>query len=736
MNKSAENVQGLEATSFCSQPKSVVFALVEAHSSEAQKALLGVLKFYCHRHNLSLELVCTQSNTLRRVLGDSDLKIRGTTSIEEFLRQITSGTLRNIHSAVLLSSPGLLTEKLALYADALVLDLRKCGRTGSALVTAALARLMEYKVQDSIVGGEARLSLITSVFRAEEYMSGFLHNITQLQDYESFCHHLFLITDLSDAEHMVLWSRFYKADNLIFIWHRKDPGLYNCWNIGVRLSQTEYVSNANVDDLRHPRQGVALVEALDNNEWASIAAAALLPFETYQPDYRIIPTQNPWYADLAGPFGLSDLGFLRVSDGAETIEPHCLPHCMPVWRRDLHDKYGYFDEDTFGTFADWAFWMKVLRDDNRGILIHDALSYYFINQDSHNRRGDKLQVFHDRVVDEFINDFRQGLTKRSAANVRGTYVRKLCLHGRNQGFGQHRNSFGRLIRALEPLERGADGINLLPFIERTFVWGNDPGEASSSTPRPFTHDWIGVLHVPFDAPLWFQPRVSPEQIFKTEMWQKSLPTCRGIITLSEDLAQDFNFHYPDIPTLSVLHPTELDVHKFEPERYKKRKRLVQAGDWLRKLQAIFQVRAHEHEKIILLKNDTLLYLERDVEQFGDSRNNTVDQRHMVSNKDYDEILSSSVALCLLYGTAANNLVIECMARATPIIVNPLPSIVEYLGRGYPLYANTPSQADALLANTGAIMAAHEYLLELAPKMALGYDDFLHTVGSSEFYQKL
>ena len=63
-------------------------------------------------------------------------------------------------------------------------------------------------------------------------------------------------------------------------------------------------------------------------------------------------------------------------------------------------------------------------------------------------------------------------------------------------------------------------------------------------------------------------------------------------------------------------------------------------------------------------------------------------------------LSSSVVLCLLYATAANNVVIECIARATPILVNPLAAVVEYLGPDYPLYACDEDEAALLLSLPG------------------------------------
>jgi hypothetical protein len=41
----------------------------------------------------------------------------------------------------------------------------------------------------------------------------------------------------------------------------------------------------------------------------------------------------------------------------------------------------------------------------------------------------------------------------------------------------------------------------------------------------------------------------------------------------------------------------------------------------------------------------------------------------------------------LYDATSNNAIVECIIRNTPIIVNKLPGVVDYLGENYPLYFN-------------------------------------------------
>jgi hypothetical protein len=581
-------------------------------------------------------------------------------------------------------------------------------------------------------------TLVTSVFRSDEFLQGFINNSVALTGYNTLIDHIFVIAKVSDLEVELLSGMMQAQANVVVVWNREDPGLYQCWNLGIRLARRPYISNANVDDLRDPDHVVTLLQDLEAHPEALVAATALNPFHVFPHDGALPDNREGWYSDRAGRFTALDIGSL-TEEMPPRLEPFNMPHCMPVWRRSLHERFGWFDERRYGTYADWAFWLNVLRDGGFGWLNPAPLGFYYFNLESHNRRGTNLEQLHKQVEDDFIYMFLAAKEGRSVHEGRPWPIseRKLRLHGLDQMFGDHRNDFGQLIRALEPAERfDGNGVMFIPFLERYFVWGDGPGEAASVAPTPITQDWIGVLHVPFDAPNWFEPNISPEVFFQTDLWQASRPRCRGIITLAADLEADLKAYDPQLHTLSVKHPVELDVWMFDVAAYQARPRVVQVGDWLRSLQAIHRLKLHKHERIMLLKRHTLAYLDKDIAQFGDCRDPAVEMRSMVANDEYDQILSSSVVICLLYSTAANNVVIECIARATPILINPLPAVVEYLGRNYPLYVVDEADAHAALAMPGRVEEAHAYLLSRRAEIDLSYEKFCRDIMTSELYLNL
>ena len=77
-------------------------------------------------------------------------------------------------------------------------------------------------------------------------------------------------------------------------------------------------------------------------------------------------------------------------------------------------------------------------------------------------------------------------------------------------------------------------------------------------------------------------------------------------------------------------------------------------------------------------------------------------------KEYDELLEKNIAFIDLYDSAANNTVLECIVRNTPLIVNRTPGVVEYLGEDYPLYFDNLEEVDSLL-DLEKLKSGHEYL---------------------------
>lgn len=85
----------------------------------------------------------------------------------------------------------------------------------------------------------------------------------------------------------------------------------------------------------------------------------------------------------------------------------------------------------------------------------------------------------------------------------------------------------------------------------------------------------------------------------------------------------------------------------------------------------------------------------------------------VNDDAYLEILTSSIVFCNYIDCAASNTIVECISTNTPIILNKLPAIIEYLGEDYPLYIENLKKVDDCICITKQdIVKTNRYLIQL------------------------
>lgn len=292
-------------------------------------------------------------------------------------------------------------------------------------------------------------------------------------------------------------------------------------------------------------------------------------------------------------------------------------------------------------------------------------------------------------------------------------------------FDVHRYGWGYAMNFLKDFHSPC-GILLDDFIEKTHSWNLDYNIV------PYRKEWIGFIHNPHNMPKWFDYHNSPQSIFKSEVFIESLKNCRCIITLSDYLKQWVEKKVT-VPVVSLKHPTGLLNKEWDSYEFIKKPKLVQLGYWLRNMSTIYKLDT-SWKKIWLPSNKDYAQILFEVEnRMNLTRFNldkTVEIKDHLSNEEYDDILSSSIVVLNLYDSSANNAVIECIARNTPMLINKHPAVVEYLGENYPLYCDFSKRFSPDLISTSTILEAERYLKNMNKEFLNG--EFF----ASEFYNKV
>jgi glycosyltransferase involved in cell wall biosynthesis len=217
------------------------------------------------------------------------------------------------------------------------------------------------------------VSIITSLYRGSEYLDFFLENITSQTIFKDDCELIIINVSPVDQETALIEQYQKRFDNIKLINVPERIGIYHAWNMAIEHSSGEFLTNANVDDVRR----------LDSLE---VQAKHLLD----KPDVSVV------YSDVFYTF-CPNLPFeLTAQCGLKTNLPSVnkfnllrgnSPHNAPMWRRSLHDQIGVFDV-SFQSVGDHDFWIRACLEGAKFSKIEDTLISYFFNPKGMSTRQD------------------------------------------------------------------------------------------------------------------------------------------------------------------------------------------------------------------------------------------------------------------------------------------------------------------------------------------------------------
>jgi len=193
------------------------------------------------------------------------------------------------------------------------------------------------------------VTVLVSAYYAEKFIQGRIENLLEQQGVEL---EILIGCQEGSSEHKIAES-FGKA---VHVFPTKGvPPLYMTWNSLIAMSTTKLLTNANCDDRLYPGALELLAETLTKNPEAAIAYANT-DIVSKVGGYPV--NRHEW---PEGNFELLVLG--------------CFIGPMPMWRFDLHCRYGLFDEDML-VAGDYEFWLRVTKAGEKAIHLPQVIGAY------------------------------------------------------------------------------------------------------------------------------------------------------------------------------------------------------------------------------------------------------------------------------------------------------------------------------------------------------------------------
>ena len=203
---------------------------------------------------------------------------------------------------------------------------------------------------------------VLSEYPPNEYIEGFLANMTSQSVFDD-CELIIIDANSPGNEKEVIDRYREQYPNIIYKRLDKDPGIYGCWNQALDIASGEFVTNANLDDRRSRQQLEIFANELTNDSEVDLIYSQCF---------------------ITGKAGETYLH----NSSLETVYPiapfsreamvKCLPGCMPMWRKSMHEGIGSF-EAKYKSAGDWEMWLRAVENGSVFKMVDGVHGLYYHN---------------------------------------------------------------------------------------------------------------------------------------------------------------------------------------------------------------------------------------------------------------------------------------------------------------------------------------------------------------------
>lgn len=208
-----------------------------------------------------------------------------------------------------------------------------------------------------------KISVITTFFNSADFIDHFLLDCQRQTSFND-CEFLF-IDDCSkqNEREAILKLKDKYPNNISYIKTDVNMGLYECWNLGIKIARADILTNWNTDDRRFP-------DSLERQFRGFLFSAVDVTYGQTLTTFE----KNEFPEDCQSKSGQDCIQINCINDLMKVNSPHCLP----MWRKSVHDRFGYFDS-SYKICADYEMWLRAAKNGARFLKIDGLTGTYYRN---------------------------------------------------------------------------------------------------------------------------------------------------------------------------------------------------------------------------------------------------------------------------------------------------------------------------------------------------------------------
>jgi glycosyltransferase involved in cell wall biosynthesis len=225
-----------------------------------------------------------------------------------------------------------------------------------------------------------KCSLFCSFYKGEKFIEGYLEDVLKQTIFKD-TEFIFLDCDSPENEKKYIIPLADKYENIKYHKLNEDPGLYPAWNIAIKLCSAKIIGNWNIDD----RKSINSTELL------------LKEFDRYP---QLDVSYGMTYVSTKANETYEENNYTKVYPCAphslENLVRNNSPHCMPLWKKDLHDRFGYFDT-SYSSAADGEFWLRCAFNGAIMKMLNHPVGLYYHNPQGRSTNPETMRELLEEV---------------------------------------------------------------------------------------------------------------------------------------------------------------------------------------------------------------------------------------------------------------------------------------------------------------------------------------------------
>lgn len=206
------------------------------------------------------------------------------------------------------------------------------------------------------------VTAIVSTFRSERFIEGRIQDLLR-QTLGRRLEIIVIDSNSPEGEGRILEPYLKNNPNLRYIRTPERESIYKSWNRGIQLARGRYITNANTDDRLKADALEMMAVTLEKNPDCALVYGDSLVSRVANAPFEQVPDINH---------------FKWPSFDRKLLFQVCYVGPHPMWRKSLHEKYGFFDE-RFQSAGDYEFWLRIVNEE-KFLHVPRFVGAYYLNE--------------------------------------------------------------------------------------------------------------------------------------------------------------------------------------------------------------------------------------------------------------------------------------------------------------------------------------------------------------------